>query len=169
MPLLGFSSLNGVFGGVEEISLHGSEATPIEATHTAADPDDALAVWSLIVDDGTNGREKGFIMKAEFDFGDVAVFIKSFPTTDWVTPHDFQTTYFTRATLVAGVAPLSGFLDIWQSLVPDTPSPTGNRSWTWSQAIVGTKTGTIRIEIATDALGADIVATGYYKVTVTVT
>ena len=167
MPLLGFSSL---LEPSEGVNLSGTEGSPIARSHISVDPDDALVGWSVIVESGSNARIKGHIMSIAYDFADAGStdFVSSNPDTDWIIPHDFLVTYYIRATLVAGTAPISGALDIWQSLIPDFSFPFGNRSWTWAAVVVGSRTGTIKLEIATDGAGANIVATGYYKATVTV-
>ncbi len=168
MPLLGFS---GILAPPELISLSGTEGTPESVAHVSDHPDDALAGWSVIVTSGFAARVKGHIMSIAYDFADAGStdFISRNPDTDFIIPHDFGITYYIRATLVAGTDPISGSLDTWLSLVPEAPFPMGNRSWTWAQPDIGPAvTGTIKLEIATDSGGANIVATGYYRATCTV-
>ncbi len=167
MPLLGFTN---ILIPSEGVFLHGSEGSPIEINHESTDPEDAAASFFLIVTTGANAREKGYMMSLVYDFSDAGNvdFIKINPETDWVNPHDFDPTYWVRATLVAGTNPFSGVLGNWQSLIPDDPDPYGGRGWTWIQVQLGATTGTVKVEVASDSEGANILATGYYKATVTV-
>lgn len=80
----------------------------------------------------------------------------------WVVPTDFTGNYWVRATDVGTTPPDGGNLDVWLPLVKDV----NVYSWWLADATPFPKTMTIRLEIATDALGTDIVATDDYAMTV---
>lgn len=83
------------------------------------------------------------------------------PGVEWF-PGAPDRTYYIRATLMSGTPLSGGTLDSWLSLA-------SNRSWNLIKAGPGTGTleSYLKIEIALDAAGAIIVATGYYKLAAT--
>lgn len=87
--------------------------------------------------------------------------------TDWIIPNGAATSsYWVRATEVAqtGGGTLTGTLATWLQL-------TGNREWSIERQAVsgaGTSTWDLTIEIATDSGGSNIVASGLYEMTSTI-
>lgn len=78
--------------------------------------------------------------------------------TEWVQPNTHQNgPYWIRATLDTGDA------DNWVSsdATGSWLALTSDREWRWTVSL-GDREGTYKIEIATDATGTRIVATGYY-------
>lgn len=75
---------------------------------------------------------------------------------------DPQQDLWIRATLDAGDAPTSGTLGTWIKIAG---GGAGAHTWSWSNsaAPVSTVEGDIKLEIATDSGGSNIVATGYYR------
>ena len=65
-------------------------------------------------------------------------------------------TYYGKATLDSGDPATLNNLSSWVAL-------NSTRTLEWNQSGVGTLDGTYKIEIATDAAGNNIVATGYYR------
>lgn len=63
-----------------------------------------------------------------------------------------------RATNHSGDNPTSGTLGSWISIDRGT-----NLTWSWQRTTIGSLDGTLKIEIATDSSGVDIVAIGYYR------
>lgn len=142
------------------VELHGTSGTPIEATHTAIDPSDAIVSWLVAgLTAGGSSIEKGEIQKDTRDVGDAASYVSVDTGTDWIIPHNFSGTYYVRATLDADSAPTTGTLGTWLAVVADT----NNVFWSWSQTTIGNITGTIKLEISNDISGVPLLATGFYK------
>ena len=131
----------------ETISLSGTSGTPNLADHETVVPNDCSCGWRFKTD-GTiqilkNGTESG-----QFQAG-----------VEWcnVTP---GSTYYVRATVSSGSidAGISDAVNSWLAL-------TSNRSWSASAAgsSPGGSFALLKIEIATDSGGSNIVATGYYQ------
>lgn len=75
--------------------------------------------------------------------------------TNWYLPTSsgIGTGFWIRVTKTAGVANTSGSaLGSWLAI-------SGTLAWTWSKAGIGTLSATLDVDVATDALGANIVAT----------
>ena len=151
-----------------DFNLSGSSGTPIETAYESSDPADSEVVW-LIAGNTTGTIVKGEIQSSGHDLGDAASYTSSNPTTDFRIPKDGWTTLYVRLTLDAGDAPDTTTHAVngttWHTLTEDS----NNIWWIYQHAApVGSSTGTIKVEIATDSGGTDIVATGYYKATCTV-
>jgi len=129
-----------------EVILRGSSGSPITDFDFETFPTDAAAGWSF--------QSSGDLTKASGAAYNQPEWYGSALDTTHQTPDQ---TYYIRATLDSGVAPSTGpALNTWLSLA-------SSRAWVWSQSGLGTTEGTLKIEIASDALGTDIVATGYYE------
>lgn len=134
------------------VTLSGTSLSPNVVTGLTASPNDSWAEW-LFNTDGT------------VDTNEVTSGVVQFQTgVEW---NDAQTTpavdYWIRATLEDGVNPTSGAaIGSWLKV---SVSGSANRIWRWTDTTNGdsTTTGTLKIEIATDSGGTNIVATGYYK------
>lgn len=148
----------------ETVTLQGTAGAPVSRTDSSIlDPQDGritLAVVTTTFQTLTRGH-------IEWD-GYVAGQSASYTSIhSWVTPNDYLLgPYYIRATLHADAAPdIGNALNVWWSLTKDSGS---NVFWTWSRNQIGSNTGTLKLEIATDSQGNNIVATGYYKMTITV-
>lgn len=135
--MLAISAGSSVVG--EIVQLQGTPASP----HTEDDFDETSA-------------------KLEYEFqsdGDVRVDVSGgsdFFIQDWVVPKPPSGTYWIRATWQNGDVPTIGdTLNVWHSLA-------SLKDWGWTQSGDGNTGGEIKIEIATDSGGVNIVATGYY-------
>lgn len=139
-------------GGGFLVTLSGSSGSPNNYTSTVTDPSNAEAGIRLLRD--------GSLQR-----------VVSGTWTDWFTNEwgepEFTTagdTYWVQATLVNGDSPTqtnAGF-GSWLQL-------NATHEWSHLQNVVGTDGPTkIKLEIATDAGGSNIVATGYYQFTATV-
>lgn len=87
---------------------------------------------------------------------------------EWFAPSgSLAGTYYIKATQTGvttpGDAPSAGSdsLDSWLSLAFE-------RQWFWTQSGAGNTAGTVKVDIATDSGGSNIVATGYYRGSATV-
>ncbi len=150
----------------DTFGLSGTLIAPRVQTDERSAGNQANVEWLMgCVAVGGESIVKGEIQKAGYLGGVNPSFVSQDSTTDWVIPHDFSNTYYVRATLSSGSNPTSSSgMDTWLSLV----SEGANRSWRWKRDSVGTIEGVIKIEISDDANGDNIVATGFYKATVTV-
>lgn len=156
-----FGSAKAPAGVQDVLSLNGTSPSPILKTQLSTTPREASASWLIGCNDAPiNSIISGEVQGAAFDDLALAQYVSDNVSTDWVIPKAFVITYYVRATLDAGSNPTAGSaMDTWLTLVPSG----ANRSWTWLQVGVGVITGTLKLEIATDSDGNDIVATGYYK------
>lgn len=138
----------------EVISLSGTDGSPNTFVDTSIDPADAEASWGFEAD--------GDIFRYKLAGSDAKV-------GEWSslapTP---GSGYYIKATQTGvttpGSAPNaagSASMDTWLALSSD-------RYWGWSRTSVGSTQGEIRVDIATDSGGSNIVATGYYRATATV-
>lgn len=101
-----------------------------------------------------NSLTRGYAEWAGYKEGNLASYTQIHA---WVIPTDYQEgPYWIRATFVADNAPDTGTLDVWISMA-------SNVFWGWSHNGPTARTGTIKVEIATDSGGSNIVATGYYR------
>lgn len=133
-----------------KVALSGTQVSPTVSSDT--DTSSALAGWSFAAD-GVLGRyEVGTLNAAWGSSQDPAEWASGTPPI----------TYYVRATLDTGTAPSGAALNTWHAL-------TTTRVWTWSQSGDGANSGTIKVDIASDSGGLDIVATGYYRGVATVT
>ncbi len=155
-------------GAQEDVSLAGTAMSPRTVFFLEEIPNVGIAQWLFA---GTSfapsSVERGDAQKAGFRNGVQATYTSDSPATTWIVPKDFQGTYYIRATLEADTAPNStgsASLNTWIQIV----NGGSNVIWGWQRGTLGTVTGTIKVEIATDSQGNDIVATGYYKGTVTI-
>ena len=132
----------------DEVSLSGTTSVPNFAFDFELDPATAQAWWTFNTD--------GTVDKHDSD-----TTTQFAAATQWIIPNNPSATYYIRATNNSGSNPTSGpALSTWHAL-------TSVRTWTWSRSTNGNTTGSLKIEIATDAAGTDIVATGYYGGNVT--
>ena len=149
-------------GETEESSivLGGTSGSPLQVNTTQFGSQLALCEWTFGAT--TSGSiTRGKVQKDGRYDGQA----RSMTTvSSWVIPNDFQEgPYYIRATdHDGGDMPTDGdALGVWHSLT----NGGSNRFFTWINPSTGFsfQSGTIKVEIATDALGANIVATGYYK------
>jgi hypothetical protein len=79
----------------------------------------------------------------------------------WYNPNTtgIGSNFWIRVTLSSGTTP-TGSLNSWLQL-------STNRSWSVARPTVGTNTSVLAVSIATDAIGANIVATGSYTLSAT--
>lgn len=158
-----FGSSKAPVADIDVLNLSGTSESPTTKTLQVIGDDRTGAVTWLIgcIDvGGYPSIVSGEIQSSGVADGGAESFTSVDVSTDWVIPKGFDVTYYALATLDSGSSPTSGSgVGTWLSLVPDG----ANRSWTWNKVGLGVFRGTLKLEIATDALGADIVATGYYK------
>lgn len=103
---------------------------------------------------GPNSLTRGKFEWAGYKEGDLAVYTE---IHDWVVPNDFQQgPYYIRVTYESGTTPDFGTLDTWLSSA-------SNVIFGWSHNGPIVREGVVKVEIATDSGGSNIVATGYYK------
>lgn len=145
----------------DALHLSGTLESPETVTKLFAFSGFANAEWNVgCIQVPLNSIEKGEVQSAGWSNIQTPIYASNNPSTDWIISHDFDVNYYIRATLVADIDPnLGSGMDVWLSLVPEG----SNRAWRWSRGTVGTNAGTIKLEIATDAEGEDIVTTGYYR------
>lgn len=132
----------------DTVALSGTTSVPNTVSDFAIFPATAEAGWRFNLD-GSVDKNGG---------GTYTQFNKY---TEWVSPKSPATTYYIRATNYSGSNPDSGTLGSWDAL-------TTTREWKWVRSAYGLTSGTLKVEIATDAGGASIVATGYYNASVEV-
>lgn len=133
----------------EVITLSGTTGDPNQAIDFETSPTNAQAWWDF----KTDGR----IWKEGLSAG----FFQS--GTEWNSnyPDAPGRDYWIRATANADSAPnLGQTLNTWHVLYGTGQS---DRRWGWEEAAIGSYLGSIKVEIATDSGGSNIVATGYYE------
>ena len=124
-------------------TLSGTSGSPNVSSVSVTDPSDATAGWRF-KSDGSVQRRIG-----------TGGFSPWMPSVEWFNSEP-GSTYYLRATANAGDAPTLGTLNTWISLATDP-------QYDWEHTTpAGTKDGSVKIEIATDSGGTNIVATGYY-------
>ena len=145
----------------DSLNLSGTLESPETVTKLFAFSGFANAEWNVgCVQVPLNSIEKGEVQSAGWANIQTPIYASNNPSTAWIIPHDFDVNYYIRATLEVGIDPdLSSGMDVWLSLVPEG----SNRAWRWSRGTEGTNAGTIKLEIASDSEGEDIVTTGYYR------
>lgn len=147
--------LAGATGGAgsDTITLSGTSGSPNARTASETSPTDSYMEWSFETD-GTVDTNRSDTGSTQFQTG-----------VEWNASQPTPTaTYYIKATLSAGTTPTSGStMTTWLAL-------TTRRWWRWTETRNGfyTTTGTLKIEIATDSGGTNIVATGYYRGTAAV-
>ena len=138
------AGLASTFG--DTITLSGSSGTPNEVVANEVDPDTAGAGW-VFNSDGTVDEEDGVLTQFQ-------------PGTEWSSKQPSPpATLYIRATPDTGSVPTvaaSAAVNTWLAL-------STNRAWIWEQDVPGTYQGSVKVEIAWDAAGSNIAATGYYK------
>ena len=129
--------MSGVIAALAGVGLRPINPIPItDLTDLQADPLDASAAVTFATD-GTFGFTGDFTTVGPNWFD---------PTTTGV-----GSSYWVRCTVTAGTGPTSGTTGSWLQL-------SSSRSWQWDRTTVGTTTATVTWEIATDAAGANIIA-----------
>jgi hypothetical protein len=130
----------------EVFTLSGTSISPNTADANEVDPDTAAAGW-IFNADGTVDKEDGVLTQFQ-------------PGIEWGSNQPTPTAgMYIRATPDSGNAPTvaaSSAVNTWLAL-------SGSRSWIWEQDEPGTNAGVVKVEIAYDAAGANIAATGYYE------
>jgi hypothetical protein len=134
------------FYAAETITLSGTAGTPNNDNAVVIDPGTATAGWRFETD-GEVFRVTGPQFQAGIEWTD----LQPTPGKD----------YWIRATANSGSVPNAGSdsLGVWHKVAG---SGSGNRTWQWQRTTVGIYQGSVKVEIATDSGGTDIVATGYY-------
>ena len=128
------------------VILSGSAVSPNVDTDFAIAPADARAGWIFNASGDLTKYSGSAYSKSEW-FGRVG-------ETTHETPDQ---TYYIRATTESGDLPDFGTMNTWLAL-------TGGRTWYWeATGTFDSSAGTIKIEIATDSGGTNIVDTGYYR------
>lgn len=133
-------------------ALSGTSLSPNNATTSETSPTNATSSWIFNLD-GTVDR-KQTAGTTQFETGVSWDTDQPSPATDmWI-----------RADHDANENPDAGdALGVWHVL---SGSGEANRTFTWTEPTDGgffATTGTIKVMLATDSLGANVVATGYYK------
>ncbi len=161
-----FGSSKAPSGDIDVLNLSGTSSSPRVKLNVEPFGGESAVSWLIGCNDAPNESIlSGQVQSSGVGAGDTPNYASVDTSTDWVIPIGFVVTYYVRATLVASSAPTEGSgLDTWLTLAPSG----ANRLWTWRQSVSGTLKGTLKIEIATDSLGANIVATGHYRGTATV-
>jgi len=135
-------------GGAENITLSGTSVTPNDEALDVAAGRVCNASWEF--------RNDGTVW-----YSINSVFTQFQDSIEWNDAQDTPTEdFWIRATLDSGSLS-SGALGSWDKI-----SGAGGltRSWVWQAiAVDELVTGVLRIDIADDALGSNIVATGYYE------
>ncbi len=143
------------FGGLlsgEVVSFFGASKQ-----HTTTQP--ALGYITLYVsavNSPPSGLLKGYVMWDGWDFGESAFYqiIES-----WVWGTNFQRDYWIRVTLVSGDAPTGSTMGIW---LPFTPTGGQSQFWRWQNDTEVLVEGTVLLEVADDAAGANVLSSAEY-------
>ena len=128
-----------------DINLSGGASTPNASFDFAIIPDNAIAGWRF----NSDGSVQGYLLGTLVDFN---------PTPDeWFDPNGApDATYYIRATNYTGDNPTSGTLGSVLAL-------TSSRTWSWNRTTLGSYSGTLFVEIFSDAGGTNLLASGYYS------
>jgi hypothetical protein len=135
------------------VSLSGTSGSPHNVDHSAIDPLNSVAGIRIL---RNGGLQKYTIAQTWATIGNT-----------WGIPIQFDIgdNYWVRATKISGDTPNNendGF-GSWLNI-------TATKGWSHIQTVIGSRGPTvIKIEIATDSGGSNIVATGYYEFTAAVT
>ena len=116
------------------------------------DSSTATAGWRFQTN-GVTGRYENGTLDPNWGTNDIG------PPQEWYHPSAATppSGLYIRATLDSGDTVTTGTLNTWQILSSD-------RLWTWNYSgVPDTVDGTLKIEIATDSGGSNIIATGYYR------
>ena len=130
-------------------------------SYAALNPDEANVVWTISGAASGSGRAVGYIQFDGYDTGDAIAFGGDVAFT---TPPTGWGTLYVRLTAITNVADATTHAidgTTWHTLTEGAT----NISWTETSSGVS-ETCTVRVEIATDSGGANIVATGDYVSTV---
>lgn len=143
-------------------TLTGSSGSPTNRGYTALDPAEGNVVWYICGATGALNTTKGYIMNDGYDTGDAVSLSQSHAFTN---PLEGFGTIYVRLTADSGVADASSHAidgSTWHSLTEDS-----HNIW-WRETHNGAvaETCVVKVEIATDSGGTNIVATGYYQSTV---
>ena len=139
-------------GGATTVTLSGTSGSPNIDSDTFNGPyGAATAGWTFT----TTGTVVG-VTTGQFQDG-----------IEWTSEQDSPVLdYWLRATVDSGDTP-SGTIGSWSKVAG---SGSTNQTYNWTRSgTVGTTAGTVKIEIATDSGGSNIVGTGYYRGEATVT
>ena len=138
----------------EVITLSGSSGSPNTSTDTEQSPTNALSGWRFYA----TGRVMRVVSDTYTNFN---------LNTEWSSFYpDVTKDYWLRATTDSGDAPnLGSALSTWHVLQGAGEATYRNFEWLEDSdpPTEATTSGTIKVEIATDSGGSNIVATGYYK------
>lgn len=128
------------------VILSGSAGSPNVDTDFAIAPADARAGW-IFNSTGDCTKYSGSSHSKPEWFGQPGETVHSTP----------DQTYYIRATTESGDLPDFGTMNTWLAL-------SSGRTWYWeATGTFEVSIGTIKIEIASDSGGTNIVATGYYR------
>lgn len=106
-----------------------------------------------------NSLTRGKMEKAGYKEGISAVFTE---IHDWVTPNDYQEgPYYVRLTAFADTAPDFSSHAVNGTTWHDMTGTNVYFGWSHNGPII--REGVVKVEIATDSGGSNIVATGYYR------
>jgi hypothetical protein len=140
-------AMNGVnaAAGSASVNLSGTSGSP-NVDQDFALNDIATAGWRF--------QSSGDLARYDFGIYNKPEWYGRVGSTTHQTP---PTTYYLRATLDSGDSPSLGTLNTWQAL-------SSSRTYAWEAGPgFDVAIGTIKVEIATDSGGTNIVATGYYR------
>ncbi len=150
-------------------NLTGTSGSPTNRSQSSLDPADARVRWVICGATGANNTTKGRVMYDTYDAGDAVSF-----TTEhsWVVPNAGWTTMYVRLTDngssgSATLTPISHAIDgtTWHTITEDSTTV----GWTVGlDSVESSAYYDVKVELATDSGGSNIVATGYYRGTVTV-
>lgn len=144
-------------------ALSGTSGSPTTKVHVALDPAAGNVVWSICGDTtGANGTQKGFIQNDGYDAGDAIAYANE---AAFVTPQSGWGVIYVRLTADSGVADASSHAidgTTWHTLTEDSTIIT----WTETHDGPIPEECVVKVEFCTVGDGSDIVATGYYKSTV---
>lgn len=140
--------------------LTGTSGTPTSRGYTALQPETASLSWIICGNaTGSNNTQKGYVQYAAYDASASASYVNEHA---FVTPNSGWGTLYVRLTQDSGTTDSTTHAidgTTWHTLTEDTT----NITWTESHDGAVNESCVVKVEIATDSLGTDIVATGYYE------
>ena len=151
--MLGFT-LASFVGGAISVNLSGSSGSPNVSTTLKEQPATVNAGWKFL----TDGTMQRYITDGQ------SYSSWSPDPMEWAFPAraGIGNRYWIKATSNVADDPNSGnSVGTWHALTSDV-------EFVWQRSALGTKSGSVKIEIATDSGGSNIVATGYYGGSATV-